>query len=209
MSVETAVQISQLNNAWPLGTDPRSEGDNHIRLLKAVLLDVFNDGTSGIMQLVLQHVKAGLLAATKQGIEFDDSGDGTRLRLSTDPTNALANGLLELYDNAHVLQRSMKATTAGADGNILTDGNSFYIGTAAGQVVFPVGSILMAYIPGLVIFARNAVVAVTLDIASTSGYTINGTGTALTGTWQVRGGAGVRAGGGASDEVVYLIQRTA
>lgn len=38
MAVEAATKISELNKLWPLGTDPRSEGDDHIRLIKQVLL---------------------------------------------------------------------------------------------------------------------------------------------------------------------------
>lgn len=37
MAVESASLIQQLNELWPLGTDPKSEGDNHIRLIKSVL----------------------------------------------------------------------------------------------------------------------------------------------------------------------------
>ncbi len=37
MTVEAATYISQLNAALPDGTDPKSEGDNHLRLLKSVL----------------------------------------------------------------------------------------------------------------------------------------------------------------------------
>ena len=37
MGVETATYISQLSATNPLGTDPISEGDNQIRLVKEVL----------------------------------------------------------------------------------------------------------------------------------------------------------------------------
>lgn len=37
MGIETGTKISDLNAAWPLGTDPKSEGDNHLRLIKAIL----------------------------------------------------------------------------------------------------------------------------------------------------------------------------
>lgn len=41
MPVETASFISGLNSANPTATDPISEGDNHIRLLKSVLKNTF------------------------------------------------------------------------------------------------------------------------------------------------------------------------
>ena len=36
MGLETGDKISDLNPAWPLGSDPKSQGDDHLRLLKAV-----------------------------------------------------------------------------------------------------------------------------------------------------------------------------
>lgn len=41
MSIETAIYVNQLDAVNPLATDPKSEGDNHLRLLKAVLLATF------------------------------------------------------------------------------------------------------------------------------------------------------------------------
>lgn len=211
MTVETATQISQLNATLPLGSDPKSEGDNHLRLIKLVLQDVFNDATAGIMQLVLQHVKAGLLSSTKQGIEFDDSGDAVRARISTDLTNTLANGLIELYDSAHTLQRSVtlkpgKAGTpavAGNDGELLHTGNAFYSLAVANNVDFPVGTVLLAYIASVTSVTRNSVVA--LALAATAQFEISGAGTAVTGTWVARGGLGISG----NNQTLYLVQRIA
>ena len=47
MSLETATYISQLNGANPTGTDPKSEGDDHLRMIKNVLKTQFpNFGTN-------------------------------------------------------------------------------------------------------------------------------------------------------------------
>lgn len=43
MGLETSNTIDGLNALWPLGSDPKSEGDNHLRLIKAVLQAVFSD----------------------------------------------------------------------------------------------------------------------------------------------------------------------
>lgn len=43
MAVETSTTISGLNAAWPLGSDLRSEGDNHLRLIKGTLQSCFDD----------------------------------------------------------------------------------------------------------------------------------------------------------------------
>jgi microcystin-dependent protein len=41
MTVETATYVADLQSANPPGTDPRSEGDNHLRLIKLVLQNTF------------------------------------------------------------------------------------------------------------------------------------------------------------------------
>jgi hypothetical protein len=47
MGLETGDQISDLNDAWPLGTDPTSQGDNHIRLVKTVITSDVVSRTEG------------------------------------------------------------------------------------------------------------------------------------------------------------------
>ncbi len=37
MPLETGNKISDLNSLWPLGSDPKSQGDDHIRLIKSIL----------------------------------------------------------------------------------------------------------------------------------------------------------------------------
>lgn len=41
MSLESATYISQLNTANPTGSDPKSEGDDHLRLVKSTLRNTF------------------------------------------------------------------------------------------------------------------------------------------------------------------------
>ncbi len=37
MPIETGTKISDLNPLWPLGSDPKAQGDDHLRLIKAIL----------------------------------------------------------------------------------------------------------------------------------------------------------------------------
>jgi len=48
MTVETATYIHQLNPALPTGADAKSEGDNHLRLLKSTLQSTFGAYTGPI-----------------------------------------------------------------------------------------------------------------------------------------------------------------
>lgn len=45
MGLETATYVSDLNSAWPLGSDQKSTADDHIRLIKSVLQATIVGGT--------------------------------------------------------------------------------------------------------------------------------------------------------------------
>jgi hypothetical protein len=47
MGLETGVTIAQLDSAWPLGGDQKTQGDDHLRLIKSVLKTQF-PGASGL-----------------------------------------------------------------------------------------------------------------------------------------------------------------
>ena len=60
MGVETATYISQLSTTNPLGSDPISEGDQQIRLLKTVLQAQFS-GLSGTTAVTADGAEMNLL----------------------------------------------------------------------------------------------------------------------------------------------------
>jgi hypothetical protein len=43
MGFENAGVVTDLDETWPLATDPRAEGDDHIRMLKLVLKGLVSD----------------------------------------------------------------------------------------------------------------------------------------------------------------------
>ena len=47
MPIETGTTISQLRNTWPLSGDPILEGDDHIRLIKSILIAQFPGDLGG------------------------------------------------------------------------------------------------------------------------------------------------------------------
>jgi hypothetical protein len=78
MGLETGNTINDLNESWPLGTDPKSQGDDHIRLCKRVfkndVLSITNGGTiSGDLTI------GG--AFTSKGI--DDNASANALTIDT------------------------------------------------------------------------------------------------------------------------------
>jgi hypothetical protein len=54
MGLETTTFLDGLNTAWPLGTDPGPQGDDHLRLIKSVLKDTFpGSGGNGFSKQIL------------------------------------------------------------------------------------------------------------------------------------------------------------
>ena len=65
MTVESANYISQLNSSNPSASDPLSEGDDHLRLVKSVLQTQFpNLGTTAVNQTSAQLNKLGFLVGS-------------------------------------------------------------------------------------------------------------------------------------------------
>jgi hypothetical protein len=54
MTVETATYISDLNDTYPTSTDSKSEGDNHLRLIKSVIKATFPNITGPVTKTQAQ-----------------------------------------------------------------------------------------------------------------------------------------------------------
>jgi hypothetical protein len=71
MPLESVSFIEDFNDNWPTGTDPKNEGDNHIRNVKKGILDSFPN-TSGPWNTTSQISMGG---ATMQGQTVEAVGD--------------------------------------------------------------------------------------------------------------------------------------
>ena len=98
MGVETATYISQLSTTNPLGSDPISEGDQQIRLLKTVLQAQF----SGL---------AGTTAVTADGAEMNLLDGCTS---TTTELNYLDITTLGTSEDSKVLTQASSVVTVGA-----------------------------------------------------------------------------------------------
>ena len=72
MALETGTYISDLNAANPTSTDPKSQGDDHLRLIKSTLLETFPEVTG---EVTASHIEINLLAGklTVADEEYVDS----------------------------------------------------------------------------------------------------------------------------------------
>lgn len=66
MGLETVTYISDLNPLWPLGSDPKSNGDNHVRNLKSSLLNTFSAITSAV---TATHVEINYLSGVTSNVQ--------------------------------------------------------------------------------------------------------------------------------------------
>ena len=109
MSLESVTHIDDLNSTNPLGTDPRSEGDDHIRNIKTVLLTDFV-GITGVVtathsELNFVDVTAGTLTASKAMV-VDSSSKIDNLKV----------------DNIDINGNAIISTDAGGDITITPNG---------------------------------------------------------------------------------------
>ena len=110
MTVETATKISQLNPLGPPGSDPKSEGDNHIRLIKSCLQAVFDDSVAGIIKFTgnsLSTTGSYIIvdAANKVRGTIDavkTAGDGGLLLVAKDETGDVKASMSLMKDGLYI-----------------------------------------------------------------------------------------------------------
>jgi len=66
MGLETVTYISDLNPLWPLGSDPKSNGDNHVRNLKTGILNSFPGVTGAV---TATHVEINYLSGVTSNVQ--------------------------------------------------------------------------------------------------------------------------------------------
>lgn len=147
MTVETASYISQLDNTLPLAGDKKSEGDNHLRLVKTVLKTQFpNFGTAamnattaelnyvvGVTSSIQTQINA---KATKAGDTYTGGHDFTGAT-PTVPTATPGDSSSKAASTAFVAGAAFSAALPGQTGNagrtVRTDGTSASWGSIYGS----------------------------------------------------------------------------
>ena len=142
MTVETASYISQLDPTYPAAGDPKSEGDNHLRLLKTALKTQFpNFGTNAITATAaevnyLVGVTSGVQAqlntltsakAAKAGDTYTGAHDFTGGTIAV-PTATVGDATTKAASTAFVSATAFNAALPGQTGNakkfVTTDGTN-------------------------------------------------------------------------------------
>ena len=152
MTVETASYISQLDPTFPASGDQKSEGDNHLRLVKSVLKTQFpNFGTAamnatttelnymvGVTSLVQNQLNTLTSAkAAKSGDTYTGAHDFTGAT-PTVPTQATGDATTKAASTAFVSATAFNAALPGQTGSagkfVTTDGTNASWGSVAGVI---------------------------------------------------------------------------
>lgn len=144
MPLENANSIAELNEDWPLGTDPMGQGDNHIRLLKKLLKkDVAVNAAS---HLTLAQAQAADLQVGRYVILTDFGNALYQVVLGTDTGGYYqtykAGFKFKLIGVSAVLASGFGFTTTG-DNTTALQGMLSYVGTVINDLVgvFEAGSV--------------------------------------------------------------------
>ncbi len=126
MPVESAQFINTLTPEWPLGTDPESAGDDHIRMVKQVLQNTFPNFTSQLtpsaddINGVIPHL------SYSTGADFDASEPG----------------VMTLWNPTHDGAAWLIARGAGNAAEMAQNPSYAMTGVTLMNVIFPVGSVI-------------------------------------------------------------------
>ncbi len=135
MTVETATYINGLNATYPAASDPKSEGDDHLRLIKSTVKATFPNVTGAVTatHTELSHV-AGVTSAIQTQIDTKaPTASPTFTGTPAAPTAAAGTNTTQIATTAHVAASifaasGITAVLPGQTGNagkfLGTDGTS-------------------------------------------------------------------------------------
>jgi len=148
MGLETANTILDLNPNWPLATDAKSQGDDHIRLIKSVLQAMWPVGSVYMTSTDTNPGTfiGGTWAQKAQGralVGVGDNGQSTWTPGQTRGSETHALTAAEMPAHAHVVDPPYtETTTNGQHGHY---GNFGYLSSGTGS---PTGNLVSIDISG-------------------------------------------------------------
>lgn len=144
MTVETATTIDTLNASYPSATDPKSEGDDHIRLIKTVLKATVVSGPASSTDNTLPRFDgtSGKLIQGS-GVVVDDSNNldvpGQIMSSTRGATKGFVTPDWRMYNtssgNALAWNNGSDRMTLDASNNLTLSGGLFGYGAGAGGTV--------------------------------------------------------------------------
>jgi hypothetical protein len=156
MSLESGTYISDLVVTNPPGTDPKSQGDDHLRLIKATLKNTFPNvagaATASHTQLQADKLGFGDSADPANNFTLDASANNGTMKLARNSGQEImkvdANGKVGFPQNAQVWSqplRDLGITYTNDTGQPITINFSGYINNTTNRFIFQVNGVAVAY----------------------------------------------------------------
>lgn len=127
MTVEVGTYISELNSSYPAAGDAKSEGDDHIRKLKATLLAQYPNFTAVAITATCADLNAVVGAGSTGAASFRVATQST----ADSSTKAASTALVDAKIAAAVFSSSLPSQTGNAGKYITTDGTTASWGALA------------------------------------------------------------------------------
>lgn len=130
MGLETGTYISDLNSANPTSSDPKSQGDDHIRLIKSTVKASFTGVTGAVTATHTElNYMVGVTSAVQTQINAKaPTASPTFTGSPTAPTQTAGDNSTKLATTAYVDQRAFSAAVPTQSGNagkwLYTDGTN-------------------------------------------------------------------------------------
>lgn len=143
MGVETATYVNDLDSALPGATDLRSQGDDHLRLLKAVLKATFPSANRAwrLPRFASKNANYSVLAADDETIFLvDTSGGNVTMTLPAVPSVAWRVTIIKVTSDAN--QVVISGTVGGGSLTNLKSNNELYIIGGNGTAFYDLSNVL-------------------------------------------------------------------
>ena len=168
MTIETATYLSQLDATYPASGDAKSEGDNHIRLLKSTIKATWPNITATPVTPTSADFNTLTGAATTGGV-----GLNVVTQVATDnTTKAASTAFVSTAVAAAVFAVTLPSQTGNGGKTIYTDGITASWQSIGGPVTVVSGTTQTAVAGNHYVLTNVAATTVTLPASPASGDTV-------------------------------------
>jgi microcystin-dependent protein len=144
--LESATYVTDLVASNPASSDPLSNADDHIRLIKATIRATFPNFTSAALQSTQAQIDAATLAVDTNGVSIlADAGVNFKTNTTDGITNPAA-GEIDIKLAGNIAARFVYAssiTTLTLNGNLTATGTAGASGGLVGPGACPIGAVLI------------------------------------------------------------------
>lgn len=168
MTIETATYISQLDATYPAAGDAKSEGDNHLRLIKSAVKATFPNTTATPITPTTADFNTLTGAATTGGV-----GLNVATQASTDnSTKAASTAFVSTAVAAAVFAATLPSQSGNGGKTIYTNGSTASWQSLGGPVTVVTGTSQAAVAGNHYVLTNVAASTVTLPASPASGDTV-------------------------------------